>query len=62
MTYSKDSCLENINNKDRFIVGYRIDEYPAYEGLEAKTEEELLIPALKIPICQFLQSFPPGQH
>lgn len=43
ISYSEKDCLKNIETSDEFIVGRRIDIYPAYKGLPAKIDEGLLI-------------------
>jgi hypothetical protein len=43
VSYSEADCLETVDTGDRFIVGRRTDDYPAFQGLAAKTETGLLI-------------------
>lgn len=43
ITYSAADCLQNIETGETFIIGRRTDEYPAFQGLPAKTVPGLLI-------------------
>ncbi|MEO7042044.1 MAG: hypothetical protein ABI035_07280 [Gemmatimonadaceae bacterium] len=43
VTYSKSDCMSEVDSHDEFIVGHFDDVYPAFEGLPAKTENQLLI-------------------
>jgi hypothetical protein len=43
VSYAPSDCLWNLKTHDSFIVGHQTETYPAFNGLPAKVERNLLI-------------------
>jgi hypothetical protein len=59
VTYSESDCWQSVENGDTFIIGRRIDEYPAFSTLPAKKETGLLITGKHADGSPFLRTVGP---
>lgn len=64
VTYAPHSCLKNAATGDTFVVGHRIDRYPAFDGLPAKVDKGLLVMGRKADGTRFMRTIDPdrGTH
>jgi hypothetical protein len=56
VVYSEQDCLLNIANGDRFIIGRKTDDYPAFHDLPAKQMTGLLITGKRADGTSFLRT------
>lgn len=56
VTYSEVDCLQNTETGDKFIIGRRTDNFPAFNGLAAKIEKALLITGKRKDGTPFLRT------
>ena len=56
VAYTQSDCLKNTGNGDVFVVGHQTDDYPAFQGLPAKTDKGLLITGRKADGTPFLRT------
>ncbi len=56
ITYAADACFTNPDNGDSFILGHRVDDYPAFAELPARQETGLLVTGAHADQTAFLRT------
>jgi hypothetical protein len=62
VVYAVGHCLKNVATGDTFVVGHRVDRYPAFGTLTAKVDKGLLVFGRKADDTPFMRTVDEGRR